>query len=98
VIGVIPQEQPVAFATPTAPTIAGGREYWPRANQLDLRITKILRLGMGGRYRAAVNFDLANALNASYGLAFQNGYGTSWGNALNIIDARLMKLSFQFDF
>ncbi len=98
VIGVIPQEQPIGFATPTAPTIAGGTEYWPRANQLDLRFTKIFRMGMGGRYRTSVNFDLANALNASYGLAFQNGYGSSWTNPLNIIDARLMKLSFQFDF
>lgn len=98
IIGAIPQEQPIGFATPTAPTIAGGTEYWPRANQLDLRFSKIFRIGMGGRYRTSINFDLANALNASYGLAFQNGYGASWTNPLNIIDARLMKLSFQFDF
>ena len=84
-------------ANPTAPTIAGGTEYWPRANQLDLRFSKIFRIP-GGRYRASVNFDLANALNASYGLAFQNGYGSSWTNPLNIIDARLMKISAQFDF
>ena len=96
VIGAIPQEQPIGFATPTAPTIAGGTEYWPRANQLDLRFSKIFRLG--GKYRASVNFDLANALNASYGLAFQNGYGDSWTNPLNIIDARLKKISVQFDF
>jgi hypothetical protein len=98
IIGLIPQEQPMGFATPTAPTIAGGTEYWPRANQLDLRFTKIFRIGQGGRYRTSINFDLANALNASYGLAFQNGYGAGWTNTLNIIDARLMKLSFQFDF
>ena len=76
IIGAIPQEQPIGFATPTAPTIAGGTEYWDRANQLDLRFSKIFRMGSGGRYRTSVNFDLANALNANYGLAFQNGYGS----------------------
>jgi hypothetical protein len=97
-IQLIPQVQPTGFFTSTAPTINGSTGYWPRANQLDLRFSKIFRLGAGGRYRATVNFDMANALNSNGVLAFNNTYGVQWGNAQNIMDARLLKLSGQFDF
>jgi hypothetical protein len=79
-------------------TPAGSSEYYPRANQLDLRFSKIFRFGMGGRYRATVNFDMANALNSSDVLAFNSTYGAGWQGPLNIMNARLLKLSGAFDF
>ena len=97
-IDLIPIGQPQNGAAATAPTTAGATEYFARANQLDLRFSKIFRMGQGGRYRTSLNFDLANALNSSDVLAFNNTYGPSWTNALNIMDARLFKISAQFDF
>jgi hypothetical protein len=95
-IQLIPQTQPTPFLISTAPTLAGSSQYYPRANQLDFRVSKIFRLG--GRYRATVNFDMANALNANDVLAFNQTYGPAWTHPLNIMDGRLMKLSGQFDF
>jgi hypothetical protein len=97
-ISLIPQNQPTPLQVATAPNNAGSTEYYPRANQLDLRFSKIFRLGQGGRYRATINFDMANALNSNDILAFVNNFGNSWQAPLNIMDARLLKLSGQFDF
>jgi hypothetical protein len=72
-----------------------GSEYVERANQLDLRLSKILRLA---RYRTSLNFDLANALNANDVLGANATYGASWLAPLTIMNARLIKLSAQVDF
>jgi len=68
------------------------------ANQLDLRFSKIFKFG--ARYCTSINFDLNNALNSSAVLAVNNSYGSgaTWQAPLNIIDARLMRFSFQLDF
>jgi hypothetical protein len=96
-INLLPITQPQGFTTATAPNIAGGTEYAARANQLDLRFSKILRFG--GRYRTSLNVDLNNALNSNDVLAVNNNFGgTSWQAPLNIMDARLVRLSFQLDF
>jgi hypothetical protein len=101
VIDLIPIGQPQAFTVSTAPATASSTEYVQRANQLDLRFSKIFRMGMGGRYRASINFDLNNALNANYVLAVNNAYApgpqNGWQNARNIMDARLFKIGAQFD-
>jgi hypothetical protein len=103
---LIPTVQPYGFTSSTAATINGSTQYYDRANQLDLRFSKIFRLGMGGRYRATVNFDLANVLNSNDILAavgagnvFNAGFGPGWlRTPLNIMDGRLFKLSGSFDF
>jgi hypothetical protein len=105
-VNMIPTVQPFGFTTSTASTINGSTQYYSRANQLDLRFSKIFRVGAGRRYRATINFDMANALNSNDELAavgagniFNSGYGKSWLiQPLNIMDARLLKLSAQFDF
>ena len=72
-----------------------GSDYSERANQLDLRLSKIFRFG--GK-RTSINFEVANALNANYVLGVNGNYGPSWLAPLNIMDARLVKISGQFDF
>ena len=94
-VNLIPITQPQGFTTATAPNIAGATEYVDRANQLDLRFSKIFRLS---KYRTSINFDLNNALNTSAVLAVNNAYGPTWQAPLNIMDARLMKFSAQFEF
>ena len=65
-----------------------------RLNQLDLRFAKILRFG---RTRTAINLDLYNALNANPVLTQNNNFA-AWQVPLSILDARLLKISGQFDF
>ena len=65
-----------------------------RANQFDMRFTKLFRFS---GTRTSVNFDLANILNANPVLALNNNFAT-WQVPQIIMDARLAKLSVQFDF
>ena len=78
----------------TVNLIPTNTRYGDRANQFDVRFSKIFRTG---RTRTSVNFDLANAVNASTILAVNNSYG-AWLTPQGIMDARLMKISAQFDF
>jgi hypothetical protein len=66
-----------------------------RINQLDLRFSKIFRIG-GKRLQG--NFDLYNVLNASTVLAVNNTFGQNFLVPQQVIDARLLKFSAQFDF
>jgi hypothetical protein len=66
-----------------------------RINQLDVRLTKILRLQRG---KFQMNFDIYNALNGSYSLWTNNTYGSSWLSPTSTFDARLVKFGVQYDF
>jgi hypothetical protein len=66
-----------------------------RINQLDLRFSKVLRIG-GTRLQG--NFDLYNLLNVSTVVSVNNTYGPSWLQPTQILDARLVKFSLQVDF
>jgi len=77
--------------------------FGDRVNQLDLRAGKIFRFGSR---RIQANVDLYNLFNASAVLNYNNTYGT-FGSATagsifkqptQILDGRLVKFSFQFDF
>ena len=69
--------------------------YGERLNQLDLRFAKMLRV-TAGRERA-INFDLYNIVNANPVTSQNNNYA-AWQVPLGILDARLFKISAQFDF
>ena len=68
--------------------------YGERLNQLDLRFGKMLRFG---RTRTSINLDLYNALNGN-AVTTQNNNFAAWQVPLSILDARLFKISAQFDF
>ena len=78
----------------TINVVAPGTLYGERLNQLDLRFAKIFKLD---RTRTVVNFDLYNALNANP-VTSQNNNFAAWQVPLSILDARLFKISVQFDF
>jgi hypothetical protein len=78
---------PVNLVTP-------GTMYGERLNQLDLRVTKLFRMG---RYRTRANFDVYNAGNADTVLTQNNNYG-AWLRPTSILTARLFKVSGQFEF
>ena len=72
-----------------------GKDFLPHIQQLDLRISKILKMG---RTRANLSVDLANLLNANYTQLITAAYGSRWLAPTSIMDARLVKLAAQFDF
>jgi Carboxypeptidase regulatory-like domain len=81
-------------ANATVNLVSPGTMYNDRANQLDVRFTKLLRFG---RARTAINFDIANSLNTNPVLLQQNNFAV-WQVPQKILEARLFKLSAQIDF
>jgi hypothetical protein len=81
-------------ANVTVNLIAPGTLYGDRANELDLRLTKALRIS---RLRIAVNADVYNVFNVSPVMQFNAAYG-AWLTPQRIMDGRLYKLSAQINF
>ena len=72
-----------------------GQEFVKHIQQLDLRLSKILKMG---RTRAVLSVDFANLFNANYTQTITTAYGGRWLAPANIMDPRLIKLGAQFDF
>ena len=72
-----------------------GTLYGSRVNQVDLRWTKVIRLG---NKRLQGMFDLYNAFNASPYLSVQTRYGSAWQNPTQTMIGRLAKFAAQIDF
>jgi hypothetical protein len=71
-------------------TLAGDR-----LNQMDFRVAKLLTFG---RTRTLVGLDLFNALNSNVVVSQNNTFGSRWLTPTGILQARLVKISAQFDF
>ncbi len=75
-----------------------GTLYGDRINQVDLRVSKILRYG---RSRSNVGVDIFNLFNAnaiSQYLQTYTGTGATWLQPSGLVSARFAKLSVQIDF
>lgn len=81
-------------ANVTVNLVEPGTMFTKQTNLLDLRFSKILRFG---KYRTSVNLDLANAFNSS-GITAVNNLYAAWQVPTGIHQARIAKLSAQFDF
>jgi hypothetical protein len=79
----------------TVNLIEPGTVYGDRLNQIDLRLTKIFRLGRG---TLEGNMDVYNAFNSDAVLTQQNAYGTAWRRPLSVIQPRFVKFSARWDF
>jgi carboxypeptidase family protein len=78
----------------TVNLIAPGTLYGDRANELDVRLTKILKIGL---LRINVNGDIYNVFNSSPVMQFNAAYA-AWLTPQRIMDGRLYKLSAQISF
>ena len=78
----------------TVNLVEPGTMFSEQTNLLDLRFSKILRFG---GYRTSINLDLANAFNSSGITAVNNNYA-AWQVPTGIHQARIAKISAQFDF
>jgi len=72
-----------------------GTIYGDRLNQVDFRVSKMLRLD---RTRTTLSLDFYNMMNVSTVLAQNNAFGPVWLRPSSIFPARFAKVSLQFDF
>jgi len=88
--------RPLAGNTATAVVnaIAPATEYGDRLNQLDFRVSKLLRVA---RARIAFNVDLFNALNANAVLT-ENASFAVFRQPIAVLNPRLVKFSVNLDF
>jgi hypothetical protein len=70
-------------------------QFEDRINQLDFRLTKIVRIA---RSRIEAMVDLYNALNASPILSMNTRYGSSWLRPIQVLDGRIVKFGVQYTF
>ena len=78
----------------TVNIVEPGVMFGDRLNQLDVRMGKVLHLGMG---RTMLSFDVYNLLNANPVLTENSAFGR-WRQPTNVLQGRLGKISLQFDF
>jgi hypothetical protein len=71
-----------------------GDIYGDRVNQFDMRLGKTVRFGAR---RAMINLDIYNVINRSPVMQENAAYQV-WRTPQRIMDARLFKISGQFDF
>ena len=70
--------------------------FEPRQQQLDLRFSRLFRLGSTRRLRA--NLDIYNVFNASDVVGQSNVYGPTWRNVTAIVPGRMLRVGAQYDF
>jgi hypothetical protein len=85
----------VCSATATVPLMAPFTQFEDRRNQVDLRLTKVVRFG---RLRLQGNFDVFNVFNNAAITVRNNAYGGAWGRPQAIVEPRLMQLGGQVTF
>jgi hypothetical protein len=73
-------------------------EYGERVNQIDMRVSKIFRMG---QRRLSAGIDIYNVTNADTVLGLNNTYTTNttiWQRPTQVVMARFLKLSATLDF
>ena len=82
-----------------------GALYGGRLNAVDLRVSKILKLGIFREGRAHVNFDVYNVFNSNTTEVYQRNYSdpstsprSTYLDPLSIMSARYFKFGMQIDF
>jgi hypothetical protein len=90
--------QAIATCTATVRTelIPPNTMFEPRLTQVDVRLSRVFRLGGTKRLRGSL--DVYNIFNASSVLSVTPTYGTSWLNAAQVLSPRLLRVGAQLDF
>jgi hypothetical protein len=83
------------LTTVSVPLVKPLSIFGPRINQVDLRGTKIFRLGTT---RLQANVDAYNLFNSNTPVTLFGTYNARWGQATQVLDGRLVKFSAQLDF
>ena len=86
----------VCNANVTVDIIEPQSMFESRQQQLDLRLSRLFRLGASHRVRA--NLDIYNLFNAADVLAQSTTYGPTWRNVSSILTGRMLRIGAQYDF
>ena len=94
--------RPLTFAQNQVNVVVPGSVYGDRLNQIDLRFTKIVGVGIG---RMDLNVDIYNAFNSDAATGYMNSYPGGnfagqtlpWGTPTGIVSPRFARFSVQFD-
>jgi hypothetical protein len=93
----------VCTATAVVPLIAPQTQFEDRRTQLDVRLSRVFRLG--ATVRAQANVDVYNVFNASSILGLNNTYGRQWrvpvtsiATGAGVLNGRLLQFSGRVSF
>ena len=89
---VIPNLTPTTYVLDLTPP---GRAYYDRQNQLDLGVRKLFRIR---QYQFSPQADLFNVLNVSYVKSQNTTLGSSFGQPLDVLQPRMLRLAMQMRF
>jgi hypothetical protein len=90
------QATPTCNATVRTELIPPNTMFEPRLTQVDVRLSRLFRLGGTTRLRGTL--DIYNIFNASSVLSMTPTYGSAWLNAAQVLSARLLRVGAQLDF
>jgi hypothetical protein len=86
---------PSSGANITVPLVPPETLFEARIARLDLRLSKVFTIN---RFKAQLNLDAYNALNANSIRGVNSAYGANWRVPTQILDPRLFELGFQLNF
>lgn len=72
-----------------------GTDFMPRVNQLDLSVSKQVRVG---KVNVTPQLDVFNVLNVSPELSINQTFGNAYGTPLTVLPARLFRIGMQVNF
>lgn len=87
---------PLTLGSITTNLLKPGELYAERSNRLDVRVTRVWRIGGGARFEPTI--EVFNLLNASPELSVNNTYGPNWQRPTATALGRMLKLGARFDF
>ena len=89
---VIPNQTP---ATYLLDLVAPGSQYYSRLNQVDVGVRKIFKIQ---KYQFSAQADIFNIANVSYVKSQTTTLGSSFGQPLDVLQPRMLRLATQMRF
>ena len=83
-------------ATATVPLILTGTQLDHRFTRLDLRLSKLVKIGPKASLQT--NVDLYNAFNGSGAVQLNTAFGSQWRQPTELEDPRILQFSVQLNF
>jgi hypothetical protein len=83
-------------ATATVPLVVPGTQFDHRFTRLDLRLTKLVKVG--SRASLQGNVDVYNVFNGAGVIQINNAYGSQWRQPTELEDPRILQFSVQLSY